>query len=96
MPLMRSLSCVCVCRRQYSFAQGVLHQHGSGLDGEEATFRVKVPAPQSAAGPKELGPRHPAECLHGLPAREVHHGEREEEGEEEAEEEEDRKRSVGM
>lgn len=67
--------CVCVCCRQHSDTQGVLRQHGSGLVGEETTLRGKVPASQSAAGPKELGPRHPAARLHGLPAREVHHGE---------------------
>lgn len=74
--------CVCVwlCCRQHSDTQGVLHQHRSGLVGEKTTLRGKVPASQSAAGTKELGPRHPAARVHGLPAREVHHGEGEGEG----------------
>lgn len=62
--------------RQHSHTHTVLKQHGSELDGKTETgLCLKVPASRPAAGPQELDPRHPAACLHGVPAGEVHHGE---------------------
>lgn len=62
--------------RQHSHTHTVLKQHGSEFNGKSKTgLRVKVQASRPAAGPQELDPRHPAACLHGLPAGEVHHGE---------------------
>lgn len=51
------------------------HRQRSKLRGEETPLAGQVPASRPTPGPQRLGPRHPAACVHGLPAGEVHHGE---------------------
>lgn len=64
--------------RQHAITHSIFKQLGQGegsSPGEKSSLLGQVPASRPAPRPQGLGPGHQASRVHGLPARDLQHGE---------------------